>query len=86
VRRSSPFPVIIVVAASVLGACMNPEIQARQIEEIQIVAQEVAELRGYMSDVDVVLDSLRRVVARQDTAIRLLADFTGVPLPGPPPY
>lgn len=82
-RRSSRALVVAVLSVSAgVGACMNPELEARQWEEIQNVSSEVVGLRDYTGALEDMVDSLRRVIARQDTAIRLLVDFTGAHVPG----
>lgn len=68
--------------ALAFSGCMNPELEARQWDEIQTLQTTVTELTTYTNDLNAALDSLRRVTAKQDTALRLLTDFTGAIVPG----
>lgn len=74
--------VVLAIAACAVAGCTNPEIEAQQWDEIQTVAQTVTEMRQYLSDLEGRVDSLRGVTAKQDTALRLIVDFTGANVPG----
>jgi hypothetical protein len=64
------------------SGCINPEVEARQWDEIQNAVQTATDARTYVGDLEATVDSLRGVVAKQDSAIRILADFTGAIVPG----
>lgn len=64
-----------------MSGCMNPEIETKQWDEIQAAAQTVQELRGYVQDLETLVDSLRNVDMKQDSALRTLVDFTGAQVP-----
>jgi hypothetical protein len=70
-----------VAAAGIVGACANPEIEAKQWDEIQILSQTVSELRTYANDLELMIDSINKIMLRQDTALRLIVDFTGAQVP-----
>ena len=72
-------PVAVLLAMS---GCVSPEVEAKQWDEIQAVSQTVTDLRTYIGDLEQMVDSLRRLSAKQDTAIRLIVDFTGAIVPG----
>ena len=74
--------VVALVTAGVVGACTNPELETKQWIEIQALGASVTELKAYTSDLETLVDSLHRMVLRQDTALRLLVDFTGAQVPG----
>lgn len=62
--------------------CLPPSEQDLQVAEALVeigdVMSEVRQTTAYMQEQ---LDSLRWVVARQDTVIRQLANLAGVPIP-----
>jgi hypothetical protein len=75
----------VILAGGVLVAaagCQSPEVAAKQWEEIQTAEQSVADLRSYTAELESSIDSLRKVVARQDSALRIIVDFTGAQVPG----
>ena len=74
--------IVALVAAGAVGACSNPELEAQQWDEIQNLSAGIAELKGYASDLEFRVDSLSKMVLRQDTALRLIVDFTGAQVPG----
>ena len=71
----------IITAAGALGACISPEVEAKQWDEIQALSATVTDLRAYTGDLEGLVDSLHKIVLRQDTAIRILVDFTGAQVP-----
>lgn len=74
--------VAIVAIALIPNGCMNPELEARQWDEIQTLQNTVSDMQTRAGDLEVLVDSLKKVTAKQDTALRLLADFTGAIIPG----
>jgi hypothetical protein len=80
VRRNprSLWPVAVLLAMS---GCMNPEVEAKQWDEIQATNQTVLEMRQYVQDLETLVDSLRNVDMKQDSALRTLVDFTGAQVP-----
>ena len=79
-RRLPALSFVAVVFA--LSGCMNTELEARQWDEIQQMQATLDEIRTYTGDLERLVDSLRTTALKQDTAIRLLADFTGAIVPG----
>jgi hypothetical protein len=69
------------VAGVVASGCSNPEVAAKEWDEIQTVEQNMTELRSYNAELETSLDSLRKIVARQDSALRIIVDFTGAQVP-----
>lgn len=64
-----------------LAGCRDPRADANIAEAMTQVG---AQMTGFQQDVSLLqdqIDSLRQIVARQDTIIARLASATGVPLP-----
>ena len=74
--------IAVLVTAGAAGACASPDVQLKQWDEIQALSASITELRAYTSDLETRMDSLNKVVLRQDTALRLIVDFTGAQVPG----
>jgi hypothetical protein len=81
VRRRLPLIAFLAVVLALSG-CMNTELETRQWDEIQQMQTALDEIRTYTGDLERLVDSLRKMTLKQDTAIRLLADFTGAIVPG----
>ena len=65
----------------VLVACtVDRTADIQQAEAIIDLGDAVNDLRMQASDVQFTVDSLKQVVARQDTVIRQLANLAGVPV------
>lgn len=79
-RRTSRSLAPIAVLLAMSG-CMNPAIEAKQWDEIQAVSQTMLELRTYVQDLEALVDSLRNVDMKQDSALRTIVDFTGAHVP-----
>lgn len=63
------------------GACRNPQADALIAEQMRDIGDEVNDTRQQTADMRDTIDSLRLVVARQDTLLRQLAGMAGVPVP-----
>jgi hypothetical protein len=74
-------PILAVAAAAVAGSCSSPETELKQWDEIRALEASLNELRGYTSDLETLVDSLNRIMLRQDTALRIIVDFTGAQVP-----
>lgn len=61
--------------------CTNPDVQLKQEDEIQQVAESVNQLRTEIAGLESTIDSLNAVILKQDTALRLIVDFTGAQVP-----
>jgi hypothetical protein len=79
-------PLAALAAAATLGACRNPEADAEVAAAMIQLNDQLNDVLAQLGDQAASLDSLRGVVARQDTVIRQLANITGVPLPPPRPF
>ena len=69
-------------AAAVLLAatsCANPKAQAAIVQELNDAASEINAVRGDVAQLQNDVDSLRQVVAKQDTVISRLVEVTHVP-------
>jgi hypothetical protein len=80
--RSLPLRRIAVVWALVFAAgCRNPQADALIAEQMREIGDELNNARQETSGLHEQVDSLRIVVARQDTLLRQLAGMAGVPVP-----
>jgi len=68
-------------AALLLAAtsCANPKAQAAIVQELNDAASEISAVRGDVGQLQNDVDSLRQVVAKQDTIISRLVEVTHVP-------
>lgn len=80
-KLTSILAITAVVGAAAAGACANPRVDLQQWDEIQGLQNSVSELKTYSNELEGVIDSLNKILMRQDTAIRLLVDFTGAQVP-----
>jgi peptidoglycan hydrolase CwlO-like protein len=72
---------LLLVLAIVLGttSCMNAKVQADIMSEIQLAADELNAQRQDMAIMREEVDSLKTVIARQDTVLRKLMNLSGIP-------
>lgn len=80
-RRSLRLAVLL-AAIPALHSCVNPAHEAAQAEEIVALGQALNNLQFYITDLETRIDSLVGAIARQDTAITRITEFTGLVLPG----
>lgn len=80
-RHSSILLIAAVTGAAIAGACAQPGVELQQWDEIQALQASVSELKTYTNELESMIDSLNRVMLRQDTALRLIVDFTGAAVP-----
>lgn len=74
--------VICLSAALLALGCLPPSEQDLQVAEALVeIGDVMAEVRQTTSYLQEQVDSLRWVVARQDSVIRQLANLAGVPIP-----
>ena len=67
-------------AAALAVACYNdPQRQMDQMQQIIDLGDILTEVEARTAEMQFTLDSLRAVVARQDTTIYRMANVTGVP-------
>jgi len=67
------------VALALFAGCRSPQQDAYLIEQLRQMADELNASRQQTADIQTQLDSLRVVVARQDTLLTRLAGMAGVP-------
>jgi outer membrane murein-binding lipoprotein Lpp len=65
----------------VLAGCRDPRVDANIAEALTQVGAQMTSFQQDVSLMQEQVDSLRQVVARQDTIIARLANASGVPLP-----
>lgn len=71
---------LVVLAAAALGACyQDPDELIAQQQLMQDMSDVVNQMGLQVSEMQGSLDSLRAIVAKQDTAIYRMANVTGVP-------
>lgn len=70
-------------ALLVLGSCVNPRAQANMAQAVIDMGTAVQNMQQDLQDATEQIDSLRAVVAHQDTLIDRLATLTHVPWPPP---
>jgi outer membrane murein-binding lipoprotein Lpp len=75
VRRAVAAAALVVCAAS----CANPRTQAAIAQELNDAATEISGVKSDVAQLQSDVDSLRHVVAKQDTIISRLVEVTHVP-------
>ena len=68
-------------ASMLLAGCTNPRVQANMAEAMIGFNNELSALKQDQLDLQSTVDSLKTVVAKQDTLVKRLATLAGVPLP-----
>ncbi len=69
-----------VMAAAALAGCVrDPETEANRAQQLIELGDALRDLQQQAADQAATVDSLRLVVARQDTVLRQLAGMAGVP-------
>lgn len=71
---------ILLAAALLLGGCRDPRAEANIAQAMIDVGTQLSQMQQDASLMQWQLDSLRGVVARQDTIIGRLASLTGLPI------
>jgi len=70
---------LILSSATVLASCVNPRAEANVAQALSDAANEIGGLKSDMAQLQTDLDSLRQVVAKQDTLLSRLAEINHVP-------
>ena len=66
--------------ASLLAmGCVNPRAEANMAQALNDAANEIGGLKSDIAQIQTDLDSLRQVVARQDTIISRIAEVNHIP-------
>ena len=69
-----PFALLIV-----LSGCVNPRAEANVAQALNDAANEISGLKNDLAVIQTQLDSLRGIVAKQDTVIGKLAEVNHIP-------
>lgn len=72
---------LLVALLITITACRNPQADAQVAEQLRQLSDELNGARQDQAAVHDQVDSLRIIVARQDTLLRQLAGMAGVPVP-----
>ncbi|HEY6827568.1 MAG TPA: hypothetical protein VI259_11975 [Gemmatimonadaceae bacterium] len=76
----SRLPVLALASSLVvLSGCVNPRAEANVAQALNDAANEMAGLKNDLATLQTQLDSLREIVAKQDTVIGRLAEVNHVP-------
>jgi septal ring factor EnvC (AmiA/AmiB activator) len=70
---------LVALGLGVASGCRSPQSDTYLIEQLRQMADELNASRQQTADIQTQLDSLRSVVARQDTLLTRLAGMAGVP-------
>ncbi len=73
--RRAPAAALLLAATS----CADPKAQAAIVQELNDAASEISAVKGDVGQLQNDVDSLRQVVAKQDTVISRLVEVTHVP-------
>lgn len=71
----------LLLAAVLLGSCRDPRAEANIAEAMIQVGTEMSAMRQDLAAVQNQVDSLRSVIARQDTVIGRLSTLANLPQP-----
>jgi hypothetical protein len=66
-------------ASLAVSACANPKSEAAMAQALNDAANEIGGLKTDVSDLQSQMDSLRTVVARQDTLLSRIAEVNHIP-------
>ncbi|MFL5616786.1 MAG: hypothetical protein ACJ79A_00165 [Gemmatimonadaceae bacterium] len=69
----------IAAALALSAGCRSPQQDAYLVEQLRQMADELNASRQQTAEIQTQLDSLRVIVARQDTLLTRLAGMAGVP-------
>ena len=79
-RPRTSFLLVAVVVLTTVGACyQDPSKQLDKMQETLDLTATIEDLGSRTTELQFALDSLRGVVARQDTVLSRLANLAGVP-------
>jgi septal ring factor EnvC (AmiA/AmiB activator) len=77
-RRSALVAAVFVAAPIV--ACGNPRTEANVAQALNDAANEISGLKNDVAQLSTEIDSLRRVVAKQDSTIARIAAVNNIPI------
>lgn len=78
-RRCRPAVLVVVLAAALAGCYQDPEQRIAEEQLLQDMTDAVNQLGMQVAELQATVDSLRVVIAKQDTAVYRMANVTGVP-------
>ena len=76
---SRAFLVLLLSVVGIVGCYEDPQQQMDEMQAMTDMVDAMNELTARTSELTFTLDSLRLVIARQDTAITRLANLAGMP-------
>jgi hypothetical protein len=71
---------VLFIAAALTGCLRNPSADAATAQALTEIADQLGAMQQDNAELQNQVDSLRAVVARQDTVVRRLANMAGVPM------
>ena len=77
--RSRSAPAVALVAVTLAGCLRNPAADAATAQALTEIAERLGALQQDNAELQQQVDSLRTVVARQDSVVKRLANVAGVP-------
>lgn len=80
-RRLLSYAALFALCAS-FSSCVDPEAETARAEQMVALNQGIINLQSYVDDLQFRIDSLKGVIASQDTAINRITEFVGLVLPG----
>jgi hypothetical protein len=78
--RSCVFTALLTAAAA-SGCLRNPAADAATAQALTEIAEQLGAVQQHNAELQSQVDSLRAVLARQDTVLRRVANLAGVPVP-----
>ena len=72
------FPPIALLLVATVGCINSPDAEAKKAEQMIQLSEALNEVRTTAADLNQTLDSIKIVLAKQDTIIAKLANATGV--------
>jgi hypothetical protein len=79
-HRTLPLrPWVLVATFAFVAGCRSPQADTYILEQLRQMADELNASRQQAADLQTQLDSIRVIVARQDTLLTRLAGMAGVP-------
>jgi len=79
-RRRTRTALALLALCAAAGCVRNPESEAKQQELNIQMGDAINHIQGQVSDQAATIDSLRTVIAKQDTTLQRMAAVTGVPI------
>jgi outer membrane murein-binding lipoprotein Lpp len=71
---------IAVLGAATLASCGNPRAEANVAQALNDAATEINGLKNDLADLQTQMDSLRAILAKQDTTLSRIAEANHIPI------